>query len=530
MNSAQLPETKIKYTQNRFIPPTLTVGAILLMWLLISVNGFSYSYRFYTNEVDVLPSVRQFVEPEWLPNDWYLNLGVSYRYPFNFLFGTLVSWLGFQYGSIIGRLLLYLLLAIVFYIFFKAFRLRIWLGFLVLIAFLSTQSLVAGEWMIGAAETKTVAYAFAILSCALFFKKRYLLGFAFAGAALSFHVLIGLYAAFCVAAAIILNKPWYSEWRVAIKSVWPFFVTGIFGLYAILQQLLPQGDIDVTRAWEIYVRYRLLHHLVPSAWGVNFWIGNLILATVLFLTLYLKRQSNATRYVAAYALGNVSLFLFGLALYSWGQIGLLRLYWFRFADVMIPLMVFVLIAFLLNDFIEGRLSLGFLSAHLQQQGRVFLSRWGPLIITGITLFSIFQTTQDLRANLNYLERGNRTVFRWIATNTPEDAIFLVDPTTSNFYLHAQRAMFVSFKHFPQSADHILTWYERLRLTNGNQAPAKRGFASTRELKANFYKLNEAQIQHIADVYDIGYYLGSPDQQMPFEPVYQDSQYILYKLQ
>jgi len=335
---------------------------------------------------------------------------------------------------------------------------------------------------------------------------------------------------FCTAIAVLLNKTWRSEWRQYIRQSWPLFITGLFGFLAVINQLLPQSNVDATSAWEIYVQYRVPHHMFPTAWVGHFWVVNLVLATGLFLTMYLVGKSRATRFVAAYALGSVSLFLIGLTLYSWGDIYSLRYYWYRFPDVMIPFLAPVLIALLLNDFAGGSLSINALSQIVQTRLRLILNRGGPIILTVVTLLIIWQTMQQIQTKLNYLERDNRPVFEWIAENSPRQAIFLVDPTVSDFYIHAQRAMFVSFKHAPQSAADILEWYNRIKLANGNQTPKRRGLASRKELQANFYNLSEEQIRKMADSYGISYYLGLTEQQLSFEREYSDSRYTVYKIE
>ena len=507
------------------------IGDILLIWLLIIAKTFSFSY--IANEVDVLPSAKQFVEHDWLSNDWCLNLDIGYRHLFDFTFGTLVSWLGFEYGSYFGRLLVYILLAIAIYIFFRTLRLRLSFGLLILLLFLNHQSLIAGEWIVGGLETKTIGYAFVILSFSSFFRKRYLMGFAFAGAAMSFHILVGCYALFCIAVATLLNRAWRSEWRLYINYSWPFFITSYFGLQAVIKQLLPQSDVDATRAWEIYVQFRVPHHVLPAAWDGNLWIGILVLATALFLIMYSIGKSNATRFVAAYALGSVSLFLFGLVIYTWGEMHLLRYYWFRFPDVMIPFMSAVLIALFLNDIGDGRLVIYTLPHRFQTGIQTILRRVAPIIVISATILIIFQSLYRLQTECKYFQQHNAeprlSALEWISENTPTQAIFLVDPSISDFYIHAQRAMFVSWKHSPQSAVDILEWYERIKLCNGNRFPDKSGFNSLEELRANFYNLDEDQIRQIANSYGISYYVGFPHQRLTFGRVYSNSYFTVYKV-
>ena len=64
------------------------------------------------NEVDVLPLVRQYVQPGWISDDWYLNQPPGYRLLFQTIAGKLTTTFGFFATSIAGRLFYYLLLSV----------------------------------------------------------------------------------------------------------------------------------------------------------------------------------------------------------------------------------------------------------------------------------------------------------------------------------------------------------------------------------------------------------------------------------
>ncbi|NER06048.1 MAG: hypothetical protein F6K17_27405, partial [Okeania sp. SIO3C4] len=64
-----------------------------------------------SNEVDVLPLARQFTNPDWIPQDWYLNQPPGYRLLFQLIFGTILNLLGFVWGSIVGRIVIYSLVS-----------------------------------------------------------------------------------------------------------------------------------------------------------------------------------------------------------------------------------------------------------------------------------------------------------------------------------------------------------------------------------------------------------------------------------
>jgi hypothetical protein len=249
--------------------------------------------------------------------------------------------------------------------------------------------------------------------------------------------------------------------------------------------------------------------------------------------MYFIRKSNETRFVAAYALGSVSLFAFGLVIYIWGEVHLLRYYWFRFPDVMVPFMSATLIALFLNDIADGRPIIHTQSHRLQFGIQTLLRRVAPMILISATIIIILHSLYQRQVQFKYYRQHNEdqrlSALQWISQNTPNQAIFLVDPTIRDFYIYARRAMFVSFKHSPQSAADILEWYERIKLCNGSRSPDKSGFKSLTELRANFYNLNENQIRQIANSYGISYYLGLSYQRSTFERVYSNSCFTVYRV-
>jgi hypothetical protein len=519
------------YRQSRAYKTVLAIGEIGLLWIVITANSFVFN-RYTGNEHDILPFARQYVDRSWLPGDWYLNLGIAYRQLFNYIFGNLVVWFGFLNGAYIGRLIAYLLLALALFVFLRTIRLRFSLGLIVVLVFLGNQSLIAGEWIAGGVDTKTFAYAFALLSLSTFLQRKYLAGFAFAGAALSFHVLIGIYALICTATALLFTyNAWHKDLKALLRGSWALFATGIFGIQAILQQLLPKGDIDASKAWDIYVEFRVPHHVLPSAWQGEQWILGLILATGIFLSVYLLTKNNIERFTAGYALGSVGLFGIGLAVYALGYTPLLRFYWFRYGDVLVPFLGLILAALILDRLTKIELSTYPRVPENLHWIQPILQKGLPLLFAIIAVLLTLQSAQFLRAKyyrgMSRPQAETATVFNWIRENTPREAVFLIDPLISDFYINTDRGRFVSLNHSPQSAEDILEWYKRIQLSNKNQPP--RMPASREELQSNFYQLDQGAIQQLGDAYGIDYYLGSAGQQLPFEIVYQDAYFSLFAI-
>ena len=504
---------------------------ITLLWAVITAQVISFN-RFFGNELDVLPFARQFFNHSWLPNDWYLNLDIGYRQIFSYIQGFLVDWLGFLNGAYVGRLVAYWFLAFALIVFFRAIGLRFFLGLIVVIFFVQNQSLIAGEWIVGGVDPKTVAYGFGLMAFALFHKKKYLIGFALAGAALSFHVLVGIYALYCVIlATVITERPLNQVISSLFRKSWPFLITGIFGILAIFQAIIPQDRIDANKAWKIYVELRVPHHVLPSAWQGNEWISILVLATCFFLIVFFSIRNDSTKFTTAYALASISLFVIGLTIFALDQPSLLRFYWFRYPDVMVPFLGMVTIALLLNGI--ANLNFADYPKIPKELNRIQgILKYGlPALFAIYALFLVSESRTYVqgkyRRGLNRDITKTQVVLEWISENTPEEAVFLIDPLLNEFYVYANRARFVSFSHPPQSASEILEWYRRLTLINGNQElsiPPDKG-----QMQENYANLDAKTIQQLADEYGVSFYLGSAEKQLPFTLYYQDDTFTLYQV-
>jgi len=510
----------------------IPIGSVVLIFLLIVVKKLTTIY--IPNEVDFLPFARQFWEPNWLQNDWYLNLGNTYRNLLSMIIGPLVSWLGFDMGRYVGRFLVYLFLSVAVYDFFKSIRSNLVIGLVVLYIFLIHQSIIAGEWIVGGVDTKTVAYSIVILSWAALIRKRYLSVFVFLGAALSFHPLVGIYAVYCSVLAVLVNKAWRSDWRIVTKKSWPFFITGIYGIWSITSSQFQSSYMDSNTAWWIYTEYRLPHHLIPASWGYGYWIDGFTIAVLLLGAVFLIAKSDNLRYLAAYALASVSLFIVGLVIYALGEVDLLRFYWFRFPDVVVPFMSLIISGLVIQNLFKilGTKILTLPDDNFFQKmyRSEYASKTAALAVVLVIFTAASVAVFDRIQSEVHSHSPIREMEFWIAGNTPKDSVFLVNPRIEDFYIYAERPVFVTFKHFPQSAPEIEEWHERIKLCNGNRTPQKMGFDSLDEIETSFYNLDEEAIRHIAKTYGMNYYLGLPSQNLPFRLVHSDGQFALYEIQ
>ena len=491
----------------------------MTLWVVVVARSFAFG-DFSNNELDVLPVAYQFVNQGWLPGDWYLNLATAYRGPFNALAGPLAAAFGFKGAAIIGRLIVHTLFASAALVFLRTFRIRFAIGLLFLLLFLNNQSLVALERMTGGFEAKTVAWPFVLLSIAALARRRWPAAFAAAGIALSFHVLVGLYALACAAGAVLLTRgTQLPRWR-ELRHVWVFCLTGAWGLYAVLQHLV--GGEGAGDGWMIYVAFRVPHHVLPDAWMGGLWIAKLIVGSALVGAVYLRITSQRMRFLAAYALCSVGLFGIGLLFSVLDKTDLLRFYWFRFPDSILPFVSLMIVAYGasrgLDTWSDARRRL----AHGLEVALVG-------VLTVLSAAEIAPGIPSLRPTVRWADSAQAPMYDWIARNTPRDAVFLIDPSEETFYVRAERSPFVSYKHAPQSAPDVREWYDRLTAANGGRTPAGFGLRAARRIGDQLDELDAAQLEQIRDRFGVNFYVARSERQLPFRVEHRIDGTTLYRL-
>jgi len=219
-------------------------------------------------------------------------------------------------------------------------------------------------------------------------------------------------------------------------------------------------------------------------------------------------------------------FIIGVGLFALGKIAALRYYWFRLPDVMLPLAVSVVVAFIAENLVSG-------------QGRLGRLIGGPGLrraLVGVIFLAALVSAGSYRAGkIRHDLKADRAagqilpMLSWIQENTPREAIFLIDPTLDKFYVYAERAQFVSVKHAPYQPGDELEWYKRILLCNQGQRPEKNGFEAYPELSINYNRLSGEQIRAIAEEYGIDYYLSKERGDLGLERVHGEGGYSLYRI-
>ncbi len=112
-------------------------------------------------------------------------------------------------------------------------------------------------------------------------------------------------------------------------------------------------------------------------------------------------------------------------------------------------------------------------------------------------------------------------------NTPDDAIFLVDPSMGLFRLTAQRALVVDFKDHPFSDEGQLEWQQRLFDCYG--IPKRMGFDAMHEMSKLYRKITDDRLKVLQTKYGASYAVLQHATKTQFPIIYQTNDYKIVQI-
>jgi hypothetical protein len=419
------------------------------------------------NEPHYLSKARHYWDATWCASDFFCNTGDAHQV-FYWTFGWLSLWLPLGALAWCGRLATWALLA-------WAWRRLSWA--LVpgrLYAVLSAALFVAlndrlhmsGEWVIGGVEAKGFAYVLVLLGLEAIVRDRWGWALLALGAASSLHAIVGGWSV--VAAAIV----WLSSRdRPPLRRLLPALTGGLLlalpGLVSALA-LTWRAPAEVVReANRIYVCERLYHHLLPERFPPQFIFRHLLLVAAFAVLVGFAPRTAGFQRLRAFVAAAVGIAAVGMAISLLAPLNvdlaasLLRYYWFRLSDVMVPLGAALVISSIFRRWEVTRPkwhAVGLVLTLIVAGGHLCQTIWWrhidprPPADFGITNLEAWREVCD-----------------WAAAETEPDAIFLTPRLAQTFRWYANRAEVVNRKDIPQDAEGIVEWWRRNRRIYGSAA-------------------------------------------------------------
>lgn len=461
------------------------------------------------NEAHYLAKARHYWDESWCPDDFFLDSADAHQV-FYWTFGLFCHLVDLPTAAWIGRLLSWFAIAWAWQRLSFALVPRPWAAVLSagLMIVLTTTTHMAGEWVIGGIEAKSIAYALVFWGLERLVRGHWAVVFPILGLAAAFHVLVGGWSIVAALVAWFCFEREKQTWRSAPPNLPVGFALSLFGLLPVL--LLNRGvPSEIVREAEmIYVFERLPHHLVFNQFNHGFMARHLA-AVIGFvaLSVWLLRThaDDKLRRLVGFVGGAILLAILGIVidqstLYT-NELAasLLRFYWFRLSDVFVPSGLALLLPLALQRLaaIRPRLTMALTVA-------LVLATVTPLLCWNYERQlhplpgAVLQAKQPCNDEPSWQHARDwyadwRAMCDWIRRETPPNAMFLTPPGQQTFKWHAERSEVVSVKDIPQDALGVLEWQRRRREVF---TPAVRlyGFAA----------LSEEELDNIVNKYDADY--------------------------
>lgn len=476
------------------------------------------------NESHYLTKAKHFWNPDWCQSDLFLE-SANAHFVFFLTCGWPTLFLSLSAYAWIGRVLCWLAMACSWVYLNRVLKIQRWFSVAsaAMFVILSNRFDMAGEWVVGGFEGKSIAYAFVVLAIGLFLQRRWVWFWPTIGLACAFHAIVGVWALVCLAAAFVLQELRLGLASLKTQTKWqlpsvPSGVLAAFGLFVIgfgsgcVPALLSNWGIApelADYANQIQVHERLSHHQLFQNFPAS-QVGRFLVLVVIWLFITRRFSLNPMERQLVW-FGHASLFvslsgvvLSGLAettgpQETWAN-SLLRFYWFRFSDFAIPLGVALLCTRFasLMSFRGGRTKRNVMMFSLICLG----------LACGLVVWesvSNGRSTADQRSLPVYPNDQQRTdgtyrnwrkVCHWILSNSDANSMFVTPVEQQTFKWHAQRAEVACWKDMPQDAEGVVEWRRRVSELRGIEAHDPSGY----------FGLNDEQLRYLVDQYQVTHLL------------------------
>ncbi|MEZ6093068.1 MAG: DUF6798 domain-containing protein [Pirellulaceae bacterium] len=436
------------------------------------------------NESHYLTKAKHFWDVNWCSRDLFLE-SASAHIAFFVCFGWMFETFSLTTGTWIGRLAVWALVAIAWSNLLRGFSVRVWATPLLASLWLVMidRANLAGEWVVGGLEAKSVAYAFLLFAMSAALHERWGRFWILSGIATLFHFLVGFWfvVAWLIGLSVRrLDRSGNNRRNLSIKpskaSLWALGVFCMLALAGAYPSLAADWGTDSgvrQLAAEVQVRYRLVHHQLFAGFSTYRVASFVSVIGVALVLLRIAGHGRLQNLVKAFFIGSLFVAFLGLILsavvdsksagadYS---ISLLRLYWFRMADFAVPTSVVLLL---------GLLTIRI--AHLERIQRVIIYSSFSLLVLAFAMACIERQQspgapadvaslppQPNPEKFSELARNWIAVCDWVRENTPEDSLFICPADQQTFKWFAQRAEVVCWKDMPQDAKSVAVWWRRVQ--------------------------------------------------------------------
>lgn len=456
------------------------------------------------NEAHYLVKAKNFWDPAYCSEDLFASSGKAHT-TFYWTFGVLTQVVSLEATAWAGRLIGWLMLAIGLRRCCRSLGLPRYASLAVAVLWVIgiQYGNLAGEWVVGGIEAKVPAYAFVLIGFSEIARRHWSRAWIWFGAASAFHVLTGGWAVIASMVGFLVTERWK---RPSDETSERFFSPGLFvggalalfGLVPAVQLTLGATPEQSAEAAYIYSFVRIRHHLLPGDFPAHWFIRHGVLVASLIAVLLWKRSDASERRLLWIGVGAIGIACIGLVIGLRAEAipslaaKLLRYYWFRLSDAVVPLVLALVVAKIV--FAGSKRELGFRLASGTLVVAVGLFVWTSynrmqIAIPPSTSHRLLGVDASAEAERQYQSHSDWVaVCDWIRVSMPEKEVLLTPRHQQTFKWYSDRAEVVNWKDVPQDAESLLEWRRRF----ADVFPDQLGSVRLRSMRVpiSYYKLRE----------------------------------------
>ena len=498
------------------------------------------------NETAYLTKARHYADPAWCQGDFFLETPDAHGV-FYLLLGPLAATLSLEQAAWIGRWLGWLALACGFRHATVPLLAGPWPRILAaaLFSLALRHTTAAGEWVIGGCEAKVFAWGLVLAAVGEIGRGRFAWAWLALGAATAVHPIVGGWGLVALLASwCLLPWPRGNVEQPSTQRSSPLLNALLVsaGLLLAAAGVVPavglSGGADAAMraaAAKIHVVERLSHHLLLRTFADGM-VARHVLAILAWWLLHCLQTTASPREQAArtrvdrFIVASLLISLAGVAISilepfaANAAYSLLRFYWFRLADVLVPFgLATAAAAVLANDAAIGGLV----------PARPAVTR---AVVAVLLCLDLAHESRHwpLPSRAGIMARSDskvdapawRNICEWVAANTPADACFLTPRGAASFTWWTGRREVVGWKNSPQDARSLVEWRQRFVDCFSRDG----GFANMERSTA---ALGPDRLRRAAEKYDATHAIIPLDvpgvDTLPFERLHANRGYAVYRL-
>ncbi|HWB12344.1 MAG TPA: DUF6798 domain-containing protein [Pirellulales bacterium] len=477
------------------------------------------------NEPHYLGKARHFWNHDWAKGDFFFESNDTH-WVFYLTCGWPTRWMSLAQFAWLGRLTTWLLLAAAWQRLCQAVVGRVgWaLPSAALFLIFNVGCHLAGEWVIGGFEAKGLAYALVFAALAALVSNRWNTALLLLGMASALHVLVGGWSAVAAGVCWLLAPD-----RPRLRNLWPGIACGaLAALLGIVPALALNWNTEpqiVAEANEIYVFQRLPHHLVPQSFRWPFLLRYLCMLLTWAVMNRARTDNPRLQKLRSFVVGSLAIAFCGFAIsvvtanYPDARAALLRFYWFRLADVMLPVGIGLSAILSLQDSKSSRRNL---------RAAFWLAVCGALVFYARDDYATGNPLGNLpRADKSgkVLDHDDwRDVCEWMGQHSPQGALAITPRMAQTYTWYAGRGQVVSWKDLPQDAVTVVRWRQRLEDIYGMPHPEFQ-----RRWRDSLTELSPERLLELGRRYGADYLIVEAEPPLDLPKLHGNKSYAVYRL-